>query len=65
MAFLKAEVAWYKRLGIKIERVMTDNRSCYHSRVFNKFLQNMSICHVYTSKNNGRVKRFIPSSPRK
>jgi hypothetical protein len=28
MAFLIAAVAWYKRLGIKIERQMTDNGSC-------------------------------------
>jgi transposase InsO family protein len=62
--FLKAAVAWYKRLGIKIERVMTDDRSCYQSKVFNKFLYNMDICHVYTLKTNGKAERFIPSSPR-
>lgn len=31
MAFLKAAVTWYQRLGIKIERVMTDNGSWYRS----------------------------------
>jgi hypothetical protein len=61
--FLKAAVAWYKRLGIQIERVMTDDRSCYQSKVFNKLLYNMNICHVYTLKTNGKAERFIPSSP--
>jgi len=33
-AFLKAAIAWYRGLGIKVERVMTDNGSCYRSRAF-------------------------------
>ena len=31
VAFLQAAVAWYKRFGITVERVMTDNGSCYKS----------------------------------
>ncbi len=30
-AFLKAAVAYYASLGVKVERVMTDNGSCYRS----------------------------------
>ena len=48
MAFLKAVVAWYKRLGITIERVMTDNGSCYRSKVFNKLCKALGIRHIYT-----------------
>src|SRR5580704_3144941 len=32
--FLKAAVAYYGSLGIKVERVMTDNGSCYKSFAF-------------------------------
>ena len=68
MAFLKAAVAWYKRLGIKIERVMTDNGSCYRSKVFNKLCEAMGIRHVYTQqytlKTNGKAERLIQSNLR-
>ena len=36
VAHLKAAVAYYRRLGIKVERVMTDNGSGYVSRLFAK-----------------------------
>jgi transposase InsO family protein len=68
MAFLKAAVAWYKRLGITIERVMMDNGSCYRSKVFNKLCKAMGIRHIYTKpytpKTNGKAERFIQSSLR-
>ena len=32
VAFLEAAVAYYATLGVKVERVMTDNGSCYLSR---------------------------------
>jgi len=34
VAFLEAAVAYYAKLGIRIERVMTDNGSCYRSKTF-------------------------------
>ena len=68
MAFLKAAVAWYKHLGIKIERVMTDNGSCYRSKAFNKLCKALAIRHIYTKpytpKTNGKAERFIQSSLR-
>ena len=54
MAFLKAAVAWYKRLGIKIERVMTANRSCYRSKVFNKLCEVRGIRHAYTKPSRSK-----------
>src|SRR5262249_868734 len=36
VAFLKAAVAYYKSLGVIVERVMTDNGSCYRSGAFAK-----------------------------
>ena len=68
IAFLKAAVAWYKRLGIHIERVMTDRGSCYRSKAFNKVCQALAIKHIetkpYTPKTNGKAERFIQSSLR-
>jgi len=34
IAFLKAALAYYASLGVKVERVMTDNGSCYKSFAF-------------------------------
>jgi len=68
VAFLKAAVAWYKQLGITIERVMTDNGSCYRSIAFNRLCKAMGIRHIYTKpytpKTNGKAERFIQSSLR-
>src|SRR3984885_134810 len=35
-AFLKAALAYYESLGINVERVMTDNGSCYKSFAFRR-----------------------------
>lgn len=68
MAFLKSAVTWYQRLGIRIERVMTDNGSCYRSKAFNKLCKAMGVRHIYTKpytpKTNGKAERFIQSSLR-
>lgn len=68
VAFLKAAVAWYKSLGIKIERLMTDNGACYRSKTFNKTCKAFDIKHIYTKpytpKTNGKAERFIQSSIR-
>jgi transposase InsO family protein len=68
IAFLKAALAWYKQLGIKVERVMTDNGSCYRSKAFNKLCKAVGIRHIftkpYTPKTNGKAERFIQSSLR-
>ncbi len=68
MAFLKAAVAWYQSLGINIERVMTDQGSCYRSKAFNKLCEALAIRHIYTKpytpKTNGKAERFIQSSLR-
>lgn len=68
IAFLKAAVAWYKNLGIRIQRLMTDRGSCYRSKAFNKVCQALAIKHIYTKpytpKTNGKAERFIQSSLR-
>lgn len=41
VAHLRAAVAWYKTLGVKVTRVMTDNGSCYKSYAFCQSLQSV------------------------
>ena len=62
-AFLLAALRYYKALGVRVERVMTDNGSAYKSRRFAKLLRRLRIKHVrtrpYTPRTNGKAERFI------
>lgn len=68
IAFLKAAVAYYASLGIKVERVMTDNGSCYKAFAFRKACRRLGLRHIrtkpYTPKTNGKAERFIQTSLR-
>ena len=66
--FLQAALAYYASLGIKVERVMTDNGSCYKSFVFRRACKRFGLRHIrtkpYTPKTNGKAERFIQTSLR-
>jgi len=68
VAFLKAAVAYYKSLGVIVERVMTDNGSCYRSKAFAEACRRLGIKHIrtkpYTPRTNGKAERFIQTSLR-
>jgi transposase InsO family protein len=68
ITFLKAAVAYYKRLGVTVERVMTDNGSCYISGAFAKACKQLGIRHIrtkpYTPQTNGKAERFIQTALR-
>jgi len=68
VAFLEAAVAHYASLGVKIERVMTDNGSCYLSKAFRQACQSLGVKHIrtkpYTPRTNGKAERFIQTSLR-
>ena len=68
VAFLQAAVASYVRLGVTVQRVMTDNGSCYRSAAFRLACQALGLRHLrtrsYTPKTNGKAERFIQSSLR-
>jgi transposase InsO family protein len=68
VAFLKAAVAYYASLDVRIERVMTDNGSCYRSRAFARACKRLGLKHIftkpYTPKTNGKAERFIQTSLR-
>ena len=61
-------MAWFKTLGVKITRVMTDNGSCYKSKAFAKACHDLKIKHIrtkpYTPKTNGKAERFIQTALR-
>jgi transposase InsO family protein len=66
--FLKAAIAYYEGLGVKVERVMTDNGSCYKSFAFRRCCKRLELKHIrtkpYTPKTNGKAERFIQTSLR-
>ncbi len=68
VTFLKAAVAYYASLGITVERVMTDNGSCYRSIAFRKACKRLGLRHIrtrpYTPKTNGKAERFIQTALR-
>ena len=68
VAFLKATVAYFRSLGVKVDRVMTDNGSCYRSFAFARACKRLGIKHIrtrpYTPQTNGKAERFIQTALR-
>jgi len=62
-AFLRRAVAWYRSMGIKVRRVLTDNGSGYLSKVFANTCVWLRLRHrrtrPYTPRTNGKAERFI------
>lgn len=67
-AFLVQAVHYYETLGIKVERVMTDNGGCYKSHLFRDACASRGIKHIrtrpYTPQTNGKAERFIQTALR-
>lgn len=65
--FLREAVAYYASLGVRIDRVMTDNGSGYKN-AFRAACAELGIRHLrtrpYTPKTNGKVERFVQTSLR-
>jgi Transposase and inactivated derivatives len=61
--FLWYSVAWYASHGIRVERVLTDNGSCYKSWKFREACRDLGIKHKrtrpYRPQTNGKAERFI------
>jgi transposase InsO family protein len=62
-AFLRRTVGYYRRHGIRVERVITDNRSCYRSVVHALACRQLRLRHLRTRprrpQTNGKAERFI------
>jgi transposase InsO family protein len=63
IAFLARAVAFYRRHGITVERLITDNGSAYRSTVHAIACRAMGIRHLrtrpYRPQTNGKAERFI------
>jgi transposase InsO family protein len=67
-AFLEHAVDYYRHLGIRVRRVMTDNAKIFHSKLFQGACHRMKIRHLftkpYTPRTNGKAERFIQTAMR-
>jgi transposase InsO family protein len=61
--FLRRAVAWFAARGITVVRVLTDNGSCYRSRVHRAAAEALGLAHTFTRpyrpQTNGKAERFI------
>jgi transposase InsO family protein len=61
--FLRRAVAHYRAYGIRVERVMTDNGSCYRAALHALACKALGIKHLrtrpYRPRTNGKAERFI------
>jgi transposase InsO family protein len=68
VAFLEAAVGYYAKLAVRIERVMTDNGSCYRSKSFLAACKRFGLRRIfttpYTPRTNGKAERFIQTALR-
>jgi transposase InsO family protein len=62
VGFMTRALGFYADHGIRVERVLTDNGSCYRSRDFAAILAGAGVAHrrtrPYRPQTNGKVERF-------
>jgi len=63
ISFLRRALAFYRRHGILVERVLTDNGSAYRSKLHALCCRSLGIRHLrtrpYRPQTNGKAERFI------
>jgi transposase InsO family protein len=63
VAFLRRAIAWFKRLGVRIRRILSDNGPNYRSDVFARCCRWHKVRHMRTKPyrpcTNGKAERFI------
>lgn len=63
VGFLRRACAWFARLGVRVERILTDNGSGYRSRQFAAACAAIAVRHKrtrpYRPQTNGKAERFI------
>jgi transposase InsO family protein len=61
--FLRRAIVFFRRYGIRVERVLTDNGSCYRAVVHALACKALGIKHLrtrpYRPRTNGKAERFI------
>jgi transposase InsO family protein len=63
IAFLRRALAYYRRHGIHVDRILTDNGSCYRATIHALACRRLRIKHTrtrpYRPQTNGKAERFI------
>ena len=66
--FLQNTVAYYQALGIRVQRLLTDNGSAFRSKAFRQACAELDLKHSFTRayrpQTNGKAERFIQSALR-
>ena len=66
-ALLEA-MRYYRGLGVRFTRVLTDNGACYRSKAFRRLCRRLRLTHKrtqpYTPRTNGKAERFIQTALR-
>jgi transposase InsO family protein len=62
VAVLKRAVAWFADRGVTVQRVLSDNGSCYRSHAWHDACADLDIVHKrtrpYRPQTNGKIERF-------
>lgn len=68
VSFLQAAAAYYAKLGVGVQRLITDNGPCFHSKPFVQACRDLKISQKFTRayrpQTNGKAERFIQSALR-
>ena len=60
---LLSAVRYYRTLGVRFQRVLTDNGACYKSRRFRRLVKRLGLRHQrtrpYTPRTNGKAERLV------
>ena len=66
--FLQNTIAYFRSLGVRVRRVLTDNGSAFRSKRFARACRRLRIKHSFTRayrpQTNGKAERFIQSALR-
>jgi transposase InsO family protein len=63
VGFLRRAVGWFRRQGVRVERVMTDNARAYDAHLHREACAELGLRHLrtrpYTPRTNGKAERLI------
>ncbi len=66
--FLANTVAYFRSLGVRVRRILTDNGSAFRSKAFSRACRRLQLKHSFTRpyrpQTNGKAERFIQSALR-
>jgi transposase InsO family protein len=67
--FFRRALRWFESLGVRCERVLTDNAKCYESAAFTALCAEENVrqrfTRPYTPRTNGKAERFIQTLKRR